>query len=455
VISTAIDVTRTRVPSSIERWYVLILMCLIYAINIADRYVVSTVLEPIRLDLHLDDDSVGMLTSWPLALFYVTCGIPISWFADRSNRRNILSVSLIVWSGFTALCGLSRGWIQFALARIGAGIGEAGGTPPSTAIVSDCFPPDRRPMAMTVLALGAPIGAWIALDVAGEVARIYDWRHAFLALGVPGLVVGLIVYLTIREPPRGHLDEIVDDIKPSVKETWRFFWEQKAAFHVVMGGGLCALWGWGLMYWTPAFLMRTYQIDVAQASDVGQHSFDRGLPGHGGYRLAVVEALHGGPAPRGMAARRSRRADHDSIFHCLLDALPLRRKNHVLDFHSRHLLLYRSLLRAAQQSFAMPHAVDVHRSVTTGCQRVQSDRRAQNGGHVERLVCGRSCGRCVVVAHGHADSGSHRILGGLSFVPGGQDHHRRSKEGDCIHSGVVALKRSVWRKPISTAAGCH
>src|ERR1019366_7121664 len=164
---TAIDVPRTKAPSSVERWYVLILMCLIYAINIADRYVVSTVLEPIRLDLHLDDDSVGMLTSWPLALFYVTCGIPISWFADRSNRRNILSVSLIVWSGFTALCGLSRGWIQFALARIGAGIGEAGGTPPSTAIVSDCFPPARRPMAMTVLALGAPIGAWIALDVAG------------------------------------------------------------------------------------------------------------------------------------------------------------------------------------------------------------------------------------------------------------------------------------------------
>src|SRR4029077_7899089 len=99
VISTAIDVTRTRVPSSIERWYVLILMCLIYAINIADRYVVSTVLEPIRLDLHLEADRMGMLTSWPLALFYVTCGIPISWFADRSNRRNILSVSLIVWSG--------------------------------------------------------------------------------------------------------------------------------------------------------------------------------------------------------------------------------------------------------------------------------------------------------------------------------------------------------------------
>jgi MFS family permease len=266
--TTVIDLPRSRAPTSIERWYVLILMCLIYAINIADRYVVSTVLEPIRLDLHLSDDSVGMLTSWPLALFYVTCGIPISWFADRSNRRNILSISLIVWSAFTALCGLSRGWIQFALARIGAGIGEAGGTPPSTAIVSDCFPPDRRPMAMTVLALGAPIGAWIAATFAGAVANAYGWRAAFLALGVPGLLVGVIVFLTIREPPRGRLDEIADDLKPSVGETWRFFWQQKAAFHVVMGGGLCALWGWGLMYWTPPFLMRTFSLNVAQAGDV-------------------------------------------------------------------------------------------------------------------------------------------------------------------------------------------
>src|SRR5258708_20349518 len=164
-------------------------MCLMYATNIADRYVVSAVREPIRLDLHLDDDSVGMLTSWPLALFYVTCGIPISWFADRSNRRNILSISLIVWSGFTALCGLSRGWMQFALARIGAGIGEAGGTPPSTAIVSDCFPPDRRPMAMTVLALGAPIGAWIALDVAGGGPRQHHWPQPLPPLPVPALPV--------------------------------------------------------------------------------------------------------------------------------------------------------------------------------------------------------------------------------------------------------------------------
>lgn len=268
MVTTAINVAHARAPSSVERWYVLILMLLIYAINIADRYVVSTVLEPIRLELRLDDAGVAFLTGFPLALFYVTCGIPLSWLADRSNRRNILSISLILWSGFTALCGLSKSYWQFVAGRIGVGVGEAGGTPPSTAIVSDCFPPDRRPMAMAVLALGAPIGAYLGYNMAGEVANIYSWRAAFLALGIPGLIIGIVVYLTIREPVRGRLDGIVDEQKPSLLETIKFLWVQKAAFHVVIGGGLCALWGWGLMYFTPTFLQRAYNLDVGQAGAI-------------------------------------------------------------------------------------------------------------------------------------------------------------------------------------------
>jgi MFS family permease len=266
--TTAIDLPHARAPSSIERWYVLILTCLIYAINIADRYVVSTVLEPIRKELKLDDAGVAFLTGAPLAFFYVSFGIVISWFADRSNRRNILAASLVIWSAFTTLCGLSRNYLEFLLGRVGVGVGEAGGTPPSTAIVSDCFPPDRRPMAMTVLALGAPIGAWLGANMAGAVAQAYTWRAAFIALGIPGLVVGAIVYLTVREPRRGRLDASVDEIKPTMWDSMRFLWKQKAAFHVVMGGGLCALWGWGLIYWTPTFLQRAYHLDVGQAGAV-------------------------------------------------------------------------------------------------------------------------------------------------------------------------------------------
>jgi MFS family permease len=265
--ATAVEV-RTAAPPLLERWYVLILVCLIYAVNIADRYVVSTVLEPIRLDLRLTDAGVAFLTGTPLAIFYVLFGIAISWLADRSNRRNILALSLITWSAFTALCGYSSSYLLFLLGRVGVGVGEAGGTPTSTAIVSDCFPPDRRPMAMTVLALGAPIGAWLGADMAGAVAHAYTWRAAFIALGLPGLALGVLVYLSVREPPRGRLDALVDKVKPSLWQSTRFLWRQKAAFHIVMGGGLCALWGWGLIYWTPTFLQRAYGLDVGQAGAV-------------------------------------------------------------------------------------------------------------------------------------------------------------------------------------------
>ena len=266
--ATAFDAGRTHAPSSIERWYVLILVCLIYAINIADRYVVSTVLEPIRLDLKLTDAGVAFLTGTPLAFFYVAFGIPIAWLADRYNRRNILAGSLVIWSAFTALCGLSTTYLQFLLGRIGVGVGEAGGTPPSTAIVSDCFPADRRPMAMAVLALGAPIGAWLGADRAGAIAHAYNWRAAFLALGLPGVIVGIIIFLTVREPSRGRLDAVVEDVKPSLVSCLKFLWLQKAAFHIMIGGGLCALWGWGLIYWTPTFLQRAYNLDVGQAGAV-------------------------------------------------------------------------------------------------------------------------------------------------------------------------------------------
>src|ERR1700674_3300096 len=209
-------------------------MGLVYAINIAARYVVTTVFEPIRLELHLTDAGAAFLTGVPLALFYVVFGIPIAWLADRSNRRNIVAASLIIWSGFTVFCGLSQTYWQLLLGRIGVGVGEAGATPPSTSIVSDCFPAERRPMALSVLALGAPIGAWLAADVAGAVAQAHGWRGAFLALGVPGILLGVLVFVTIREPRRGRLDGSVGAGKASFSEALAFLWRQRAAFHVIM-----------------------------------------------------------------------------------------------------------------------------------------------------------------------------------------------------------------------------
>ena len=259
---------KAKAPSIALRWYVLGIMCCGYAISIADRYVVTTVMEPMRLDLHLNDSGVAFLTGPPLALFYVTLGIPISWLADRTNRRNILSCALIAWSATTALCGLSRTYVEFLLARVGVGVGEAGGTPPANAIIADYFPAARRPMAMCIFALGAPVGAYMGADMAGRVANLYGWRQAFLALGVPGLVLGLVVLLTIREPVRGRLDAKGTGDKPGFIRSMTFLWQQKAAVHVIMAGGVAALWGWGLMWFTPTFLQRTYHLSVGEAGAV-------------------------------------------------------------------------------------------------------------------------------------------------------------------------------------------
>lgn len=258
----------TRAPSLAARWYVLLMMCLVYTLSIADRYVISTVLEPIRLELHLSDSSIAFLTGVSLAIFYVTLGFPISWLLDRGSRRNIIAASLIAWSAMTACCGLARTYWQLLASRIGVGIGEAGGTPGASSIISDYFPAARRAMALTVFSLGAPIGAWLGSDIAGQLADLKGWRFVFLALGVPGVVAGALVFLTVREPQCGSLDRHDEGPAPSFMETMRFLWSQRSAVHVMIGSAVTALWGWGLMWWTPAFLMRTYSITAGQAGAI-------------------------------------------------------------------------------------------------------------------------------------------------------------------------------------------
>jgi MFS family permease len=125
------------VGTTMQRWYVLLMMVLVYTLSIADRYVISTVLEPIRLELQLTDSGIAFLTGVSLALFYVVLGFPISWLIDRGNRRNIIAVCLVAWSVMTAFSGLSKNYIQLLLSRIGVGIGEAGGTPGANSIISD------------------------------------------------------------------------------------------------------------------------------------------------------------------------------------------------------------------------------------------------------------------------------------------------------------------------------
>jgi MFS family permease len=257
--STA-PVNADEVASLGRRWYVLFIMTLVYTFSIADRYVLSTVLGPIAKEFNLTDTETAWL-GIPLALFYVTMGIPLSWLCDRTNRTRLLAVSVAIWSAATAITGYTKGYFDLLLARVGVGIGEAGGTPACNSIIADYFPADRRAMATTIFALGGSLGAWLGSSFAGSISAEQGWRAAFLVLGIPGIILALIIWVTIREPKRGQLDTVSNEKAATVMETLRFLWSQKAAVHAFAGSGLSAFWGWGLMWFTPLFMQRTYSMD--------------------------------------------------------------------------------------------------------------------------------------------------------------------------------------------------
>jgi predicted MFS family arabinose efflux permease len=258
------DTTPTLSPA---RWYVVTILALVYALNIADRYVVSTVLEPIRKEFGLSDTGVGWLTGVSLAFFYIIAGLPIARYADRGNRRNIVAVALVTWSGMTALLGLTNNFWQFLLARIGVGIGEAGCTPPSTSIIADNFPRGRRAFALTLWALGLPLGAWLGSSVAGAIVdHFHSWRAAFIALGVPGVLFGAVIFLTVREPVRGRFElRGTKQDGATFVETCRFLWTQRSAWHINAAGAVICLWGWGMLFWMQTYFERAYGLSTSEA----------------------------------------------------------------------------------------------------------------------------------------------------------------------------------------------
>ncbi|NDE02017.1 MAG: MFS transporter, partial [Gammaproteobacteria bacterium] len=231
----------------------------------ADRYVISTLLEPIRLELQLTDSGIAFLTGTALALFYVLFGFPLSWLIDRYSRRNIIAISVIAWSAMTTTCGLAQNYWHLLVSRIGVGVGEAGGTPGASSLLSDYFPAAQRPMALTVFALGASIGAWVGADVAGQLADTYGWRQVFLWLGIPGVLFGVLIFLTVREPKRGQLDLNKTEQSPSFGDTFKYLLQQRSAVHVMIASALTALWGWGLVWWTPTFLVRNFGLTAGEA----------------------------------------------------------------------------------------------------------------------------------------------------------------------------------------------
>jgi predicted MFS family arabinose efflux permease len=250
-------------PTTARSYFVVVVLAGVYALSFLDRQLVSILAEPIKADLGLSDTQLGMLSGLTFALFYSVFGIPVAWLADRSNRVHIVASACALWSLFTAACGLAQTFSQMALARIGVGVGEAGGSPPSYSIIADYFPPEKRAGAMALYSLGVPLGTTAGAALGGLIASSYGWRAAFLAIGAIGIIYSLIVVVSVREPQRGRLDKIKGEAEP-LKATAKAFVTNPTLRLTAVGAGLSAFVGYAMLSWTPALLMRTKGMSLSE-----------------------------------------------------------------------------------------------------------------------------------------------------------------------------------------------
>lgn len=251
--------------SKTYRNYALAVLFLGYVVNFVDRSILSLLLEPIKADLVLSDSELGMLGGLAFALFYATLGIPIAALADRTNRVRILAICMIIWSAMTALCGLAWNFVTLLLARIGVGIGEAGASPPSHSLISDYFPVETRATALSIYALGIPVGSMVGNFVGGWGADELGWRNTFFLVGLPGIVIAFFVWITLREPPRGMSDLQASQPSPktptpTIKETFTFLWQKPAFKHIALAAGLHSFVSYGAGTWNPPFMSRVHEM---------------------------------------------------------------------------------------------------------------------------------------------------------------------------------------------------
>ncbi len=268
--------TPQRIPW--RSWYALGLLFVVYVFNFIDRSILSILNQPIKEELGLSDTQMGFLGGVAFAIFYTFVGIPVARLADTSVRRNVVAVSLAIWSGMTVVCGFVLNFPQLLLARIGVAVGEAGGSPPSHSMISDLFPSSRRATALGIYALGIPAGGMIGSLMGGWLNEAYDWRTAFMVVGAPGLVLALIVRFTLREPVRGASDlkpETVPTMLP-VLGVFRFLWSRRSFRFMVLGAALHSFVGYGVGYWIPAFLIRSHHLGTAL---IGELLFYLGFAG--------------------------------------------------------------------------------------------------------------------------------------------------------------------------------
>ncbi|WP_240320722.1 spinster family MFS transporter [Sphingomonas crusticola] len=248
-------------------WIVLYTLCGVYVLNFLDRQLLAILAKPIQDTLHISDGQLGLIGGLYFACFYCFIAIPVGWFADRTNRVSVLAWACAIWSAATACCGLATSYTQLVAARMTVGFGEAGGVPPSYAIITDTFPPGRRGMAFGIYNLGPPIGAALGIAFGASIAAAFNWRYAFIALGAVGLVAAIALRVIVREPPRGAFDPVPNGqtiARSGFWETVRMFFSRPVLVLVALGSGATQFITYGLGNFTSLFLMREKGMRLEQ-----------------------------------------------------------------------------------------------------------------------------------------------------------------------------------------------
>jgi MFS family permease len=276
---------------------VLVLLVVAYTFSFIDRTIISTIGQKIKEDLRITDTQLGMLGGLFFALLYTLLGIPIARLAERFSRVNIIAVAIVIWSGFTALCGTAGSFATLAFYRFGVGIGEAGLSPPAHSLISDYYEPKRRASALSIYSFGIPLGAMLGAVIGGQIVEHFSWRMAFMVVGIPGLLVALAIKGLIKEPPRGHSEPpvhpgLAEDVTPDepakpaatlgaeLKEMGAVaatLFGKWPVLNMVLGVTLVSMGGYGAGQFAPPYFIRTFHLSygtvgliVGLAAGIGQ-----------------------------------------------------------------------------------------------------------------------------------------------------------------------------------------
>lgn len=238
----------------------LAMLLLVYSFNFLDRQILSILAQPVQRDLGLDDGQMGMLGGLAFAALYSTLAIPLALIADRTSRTWVITLSLAVWSAFTALCGTAQNFTQMFLYRLGVGVGEAGGVAPSYALIADTFPPERRARALAIYSLGIPLGAAGGVLLGGYIAQAVEWRTAFYTVGLAGLVIAPFFRLLVKDPPRpaASADRI------PVGRVFGILAAKPSFWLMAFGAAAGSMCGYGVAFWLPSLMMRSFGLDLVQ-----------------------------------------------------------------------------------------------------------------------------------------------------------------------------------------------